>query len=178
MPMPIEVTKKWLSGVIIDLGLCPFAKKEFDADRIHYAVIKGDDRTDHLEQIILQCAALDKDMERETSLLIFPDALSDFEDYLDFLDIATALLEAQGYIGIYQLASFHPNYQFEDVEAGDASHYTNKSPYPMIHILREASVARAVAAFPNPENIPDRNIKLTRALGADAMQALLVACYK
>lgn len=173
----ISHTKKWLSDVIIAHSLCPFAKREYDAGRIYYAVIVAKDLQGQLEQILLECIALDRDADRETSLLIFPNALSNFETYLDILELATAVLEDQNYAGIYQLASFHPQYQFEGVEETDASHYTNRSPYPMVHILREASVQKAVESHPNPEGIPDRNIELTQELGLDAMQALLKSCY-
>lgn len=174
----INQTKKWLSSVIIDHTLCPFAKREYDNNRIHYAVIEATDLQSQLEQIIMQCAALDNDADRETSLLIFPLALSDFEDYLDVLGTATALLEKQGYEGIYQLASFHPKYCFANAPHDDASNYTNRSPYPMLHVLRESSVETALENFPNPENIPDRNIKLTKNLGLNAMKKLLADCYK
>lgn len=174
----IAQTRKWLSTVVIELGLCPFARREFESDRIHYAVIREADLERQLEQLILHCAALDKDDSIETSLLIFPKALSDYQDYLDILSLATDLLDAQGYSGIYQLASFHPAYCFAKVKADDASHYTNRSPYPMLHILREGSLEAALKSYPNPENIPERNIELTRKIGVKAMQNLLAQCYK
>lgn len=176
MASVIDHTKKWLSTVIIGHGFCPFAKREFDLERIHYAVIEAAGLEAQLEQLILHCAALDQDASRETSLLIFPATLSDFEDYLDLLDIATDLLKSQGYEGIYQLASFHPEYLFADVPPDDASHYTNRSPYPMLHILREASVEAVLKTYPDPENIPARNIQLTQSLGADTLRNLLNAC--
>ena len=172
----IDHTKKWLSTVIIGHRLCPFAKREFDLDRIYYAVIEATGLEAQLEQLILHCAALDADSNRETSLLIFPTALSDFEAYLDLLDIAQDLLKSQGYEGIYQLASFHPDYLFADVPADDASNYTNRSPYPMLHILREASVEAVLKTYPDPENIPARNIQLTQSLGVDTLRNLLTAC--
>lgn len=174
----ITQTKTWLSSVIIALGLCPFAKREYDDDRIHYAVIAATDLQSQLEHIILHCAALDKDADRETSLLIFPEALFEFGDYLDMLDVATALLEKRGYEGVYQLASFHPEYCFADASHDDPSNYTNRSPYPMVHILREASITAALEYFPNPEDIPERNIRMTRELGLQAMTELLDECYK
>ena len=174
----IAQTKKWLSSVVIAHNLCPFAKREFDLDRIHYEVIESEDVQDKLEQLILECAALDKTKDIETSLLIFSAALSSFEDYLDLLHMAKVLLKAQGYEGVYQLASFHPNYCFEDVSADDPSNYTNRSPYPILHILRESSVEAAVKTYPNPEKITERNIKLTRELGVEFMKELFVACYK
>ncbi len=174
----IDHTKKWLSDVIIGHGFCPFAKREYDLGRIHYAVIEVSDTQSQLEQIIAHCSALDNDAERETSLLIFPTALSDFEEYLDLLEIANALLSDQGYEGIYQLASFHPDYCFDGVSPDDPSHYTNRSPYPMLHILREASVEAVLKTHPNPEIIPERNIQLTQELGLKIMQDALAACYK
>ncbi len=174
----INQTQKWLETVIIGQGFCPFAKREHDLSRIHYAVISAADVQSQLACLILECAALDKYIKRETSLLIFPTALSDFESYLDLLEMATALLKTQGYEGIYQLASFHPKYRFEGAPHDDPANYTNRSPYPMLHILRESSVELAVKNHPNPENIPDRNIALTQALGLQAMTKLLASCFR
>lgn len=181
MPNPstvIDQTKKWLSTVVIEHTLCPFAKREFDTDRIHYDVIAATEIQVQLEHIIMHCAALDQDPTIETSLLIFPTTLYSFEDYLEMFDIAKALLKAQKYEGIYQLASFHPDYCFEGLPTNDPSHYTNRSPYPMVHILREASLEAALKNYPNPEKIPERNIELTQAIGLTVMQKLLAECYK
>jgi len=174
----IEQTKKWLSTVVIAHNLCPFAKREFDSGRIHYAVMESETLEKQLEQLILECAALDNDSNRETSLLIFPTSLSNFDDYLDVLDLANSLLKAQGYEGIYQLASFHPDYCFEDVEPNDPANYTNRSPYPMLHILREASVEQALENYPSPEKIPERNVELARDLSLPVMQDLLAKCFR
>jgi len=173
----IKHTQKWLLTVIIEHRFCPFAKPEYDNNSIHYEVIESADLPSQLEQILGHCSALDKDGDRETSLLIFPSGLSDFEDYLDMLDIANALLKAEGYEGIYQLASFHPQYRFAHANSNDPSHYTNRSPYPMVHILRESSIETALKNYPTPEKIPEQNIALTQSLGLKAMQALLAACY-
>jgi len=172
----IRHTKKWLSTVVIAHGLCPFAKQEFDSGRIHYAVIETESLEAQLEQLVLECQALDNDPARETSLLIFPRALSDFQDYLDLLELATALLKAQDYEGIYQLASFHPDYRFEGAGPDDPANYTNRSPYPMLHILQEASVEQALRGYPNPEKIPQRNIERMQALGLNFMHELLDDC--
>jgi len=150
----IDQTKKWLSSVIIEHNLCPFAKREYDNNRIHYVVINAADLQHQLEHIIMECIALDNDANRETSLLIFPVALSGFQEYLDLLAIATDLLRQQGYEGIYQFASFHPNYCFAGTRSDDPSNYTNRAPYPMIHILREANLEAALKNYPNPKNIP------------------------
>lgn len=171
-------TQNWLSRVVIEHKLCPFAKAEFDAGRIHYAVITAADLQSQLEHVLAACDALSADESLETSLLIFPSALLDFGDYLDVLALSEQLLEDQGYGGIFQLASFHPHYIFEGPAPDDASHYTNRSPYPVLHILREASVAAALARYPKPETIPARNIALMRRLGARAMQDLLASCLR
>ena len=170
--------KAWLSSVIIAHGLCPFAKREFDNDRIHYAVIKAQTKEAQLQQLILECLALDNKPERETTLLIFPNSLSDFENYLDMAALAGALLKEQGYEGIYQLASFHSKYIFDGAPPNDAANYTNRSPYPMLHILREASVEQVLKSYPNPKKIPERNIELTRSLGEKEMKYLLAASIK
>ncbi len=174
----IRQTQKWLSSIVIAHEFCPFAKREFDAGRIHYAVIEAANLKRQLEAVMRHCIALDCDMSRETSLLIFPNGLSEFEVYLDLLQLANILLKDQDYEGQYQLASFHPQYLFDGVVKTDPSHYTNRSPYPMLHILRESSVEKALESFPNPEKIPSRNIELTQELGLKKMQALFAACYK
>ena len=174
----IEHTKNWLSNVIIKHSICPFAKREFDNNKINYVVIHATELETQLEHLITECKYLDDEDSRETSLLIFSNSLSDFEDYLDLVEIATELMTKQGYEGIYQLASFHPNYRFADTKIDDASNYTNRSPYPMLHILRETSIEKALARFPNPENIPERNIQLTQNLGLQAMRKLLSDCYE
>jgi len=171
-------TQNWLLNVVIKHGFCPFAKLEYDNNRIHYEVIDTADLETQLEQIHNQCMALDENRERETSLLILPAGLSDFENYLDMLDIANALLKAEGYEGIYQLASFHPKYCFEGAVPNDPSNYTNRSPYPMVHLLRESSVETALKNYPSPEIIPERNIQLTKKLGLTVMQDLLAEAYK
>jgi len=119
---------------VIGHGLCPFAKTEFDAGRIDYAVITAEGLENLIEPVLTACDALNTDKTIATSLLIYPGAFLDFEDYLDALDLAERLLTDQGYDGIYQLASFHPRYVFDGAAAEDASHYTNRSPYPMFHI--------------------------------------------
>ena len=171
-------TKAWLRDVIIAHTFCPFAKREDEMDRIHYAVIDAKDVDTLIDQMLTHCAALDKYSGRETTLLIFPLGLSDFEDYLDVLDLANAQLSEQGYEGVYQLASFHPDYRFEGAPHDDPANYTNRSPHPMIHILREASVEAAVKMHPNAEAIPARNVDYARGLGLTAMQDLLARCRK
>ncbi len=174
----IQQTQKWLSTVIIRHTICPFAKREFEKDSIYYETIESDDLHQQLEQMILCCVQLDNNNDIETSLLIFSKSLADFDEYLDFIEIADALMHKQGYEGTYQLASFHPDYCFEGSDENDASNYTNRSPYPMLHIIREASLEKVLSSYTNPEEIPQRNIEYTRKLGLKAMQKLLSDCYK
>jgi len=171
----ISHTKKWLAGFIIKHNICPFAKREYDNDSIHYEVMLSNKLENQLQELIYSCEQLDKSEEIETSLLLLPNGLDDFDDYLDFLQLANDLMHQQGYEGVYQLASFHPDYCFDGVDAEDASNFTNRSPYPMLHLIRESSLEKVLAHYPNPENIPSRNIEYTRELGSVALQKLLIS---
>jgi len=165
--------RRWLSDLVIAHNLCPFAKREFDAGRVRFQVLSGNKKATSLETIVSELKVLDEQPEIETTLLIFADSLRGFPEYLDFLDIAQALLEDQGYEGIYQLASFHPEYQFVDSDYDDLSNYTNRSPLPVIHLLREASIEQAVASYEDIDNVPTRNIALAQSRGAAYWKALL-----
>jgi len=173
----ISATQSWLKNIIIEYSICPFAKRELERGSIRFSVNHDNDIERCLLHLMKECDLLDTDDSIATTLLIYADALAVFDDYLDFLELAEALLTEQGYEGIYQLASFHPDYCFEDADQNDPANYTNRSPYPMLHLLRESSIEQAVKAYPHPENIPQRNIELTRQLGLTKMQALLSACY-
>jgi hypothetical protein len=177
MMKAIEDTKKWLKTVVIAHNICPFAKRVFDADGIYFAVENSTDMEMCLENLIDECTRLDENENIETTLLIYPKAFANFDEYLDFVEIAERLLEVEDYEGIYQLASFHPNYCFEGSNENDAANYTNRSPYPMLHLLREESLEKALETYPNPENIPENNIKLTRELGLQKLKETLAACY-
>ncbi len=170
-------TLAWLKSVIIEYSICPFAKRELERGSIYFSVNHDTTIEQCLLHLMLECDRLDTAPDIETTLLIYADAFAEFDDYLDFLGIAETLLIEQGYEGIYQLASFHPDYYFQGVEPDDAANYTNRSPYPMLHLLRESSLEQAIAGHPDPENIPQHNIELTRKLGLAKMQALLAACY-
>lgn len=174
----IEHTKRWIEMVILACDFCPFAGREFARNSIHYSVIRGRDIERCLELLIEECVLLDAEADIETSLLLLPDAFADFDDFLDLVGIADALLIDQGYEGIYQLASFHPDYCFADQEVTDPANYTNRSPYPMLHLLREASLERVLADHPDPDLIPQRNIEYARRQGLEKMRALLDACTR
>jgi hypothetical protein len=177
MMKAIEDTKKWLKTVVIAHNICPFAKRVVDNGSIHFAIDNSTNMEMCLENLLDECTRLDENENIETTLLIYPKTFADFDEYLDFVEIAQRLLEVEDYEGIYQLASFHPNYCFEGSTDTDAANYTNRSPYPMLHLLREESLEKALENYPNPENIPENNIKLTRELGLQKMKETLAACY-
>ncbi len=170
-------TQAWLKSVIIELGICPFAKRELERGSIYFSVNHDTEIEQCLLHLMLECDRLDTDPGIETTLLIYTDAFAAFDDYLDFVEIAESLLIEQDYEGTYQLASFHPDYCFQGSNPDDAANYTNRAPYPMLHLLRETSIEQAVASHPNPESIPQHNIELTRKLGLAKMQTLLAACF-
>lgn len=173
----IKQTENWLTSFIITYNICPFAKREHDKASIRYAVIESNKLEQCLESVITECQRLDSETEIETTLLIFPAQFNHFDDYLDFLELAESLLIEQQYEGVYQLASFHPDYCFEGETNKDPANYTNRSPYPMLHLIREASLERALSSFPHPEQIPERNIVLTREMGLEKLQTILKNCY-
>ncbi|MBE9525568.1 MAG: DUF1415 domain-containing protein [Proteobacteria bacterium] len=172
----IQQTQCWLDKFIIALNICPFASKERDKGSIRFFVDENSNLANVLENFVLECERLDQNDEIETTLFILGAMAEDFEDYLDFLDIANQLLISQGYEGVYQLASFHPQYMFAESEKDEAANYTNRSPYPMLHIIREESLEKALLTYPNPELIPENNIALCRKMGVEKTQAILSAC--
>ena len=169
----IRQTRDWLEQVVIKLNLCPFAAAPFNQQRIHYNVCHEVDTAERLRALVKAIDLLEDDDSIETCLLIFSDNTLSFDAYLDLLAMADALLDECGYRGQFQLASFHPDYRFEETAEDDASNYTNRSPYPMLHLLRENSLAQAIASYPDPENIPARNIKKMRTLGRQQIQKIL-----
>jgi len=173
----VNDTKSWLSTVVIGMNFCPFAGREFRRGSIHYEVLKSADRKEILTRLALEFQRLDDNPEIETTLIILPGQLDEFRKYLDIIDLCQELLEEEDYEGTYQIASFHPSYLFAGSKESDPSNYTNRSPYPMIHILREASITKALESYPDPENIPARNIALANEKGLEAMKALWKACF-
>ncbi len=169
-------TQSWLKNVIIQHNICPFAREVVEKNTLHYCIDEAEKIEENLQTLIDEAVRLDSDDAIETTLLIYPNNFDDFDAFLEYLELANKLLELQGYEGVYQLASFHPDYCFEGAAETDAANYTNRSPYPMLHLIREESIAKALKTFPHPENIPLRNIELTRELGLAKMQALLAAC--
>ena len=173
----ITPVKKWLEQLVIGLNLCPFAKQEFINNRIRFYPSKATTIEALLVELQQELERLNSDNTIETTLLIHPHILADFYDYNDFLDIADGLLIEMELDGIYQIASFHPHYQFADTEPDDAENYTNRSPYPLLHLIREQSLAKAVANYPHPELIPERNIKLMKEMGHDKLHTLFTSYF-
>jgi uncharacterized protein len=173
----INPVRHWVENVVVGLNLCPFAKRELVNNRIRFSVTDALTEEHLLENLQTELELLDRQEAIETTLLIHPNVLQDFYDYNQFLDRADSLLEQMGLIGVYQIASFHPDYQFVGTEPDDVENYTNRSPYPMLHLLREESLEQAIANYPDPEQIPGLNIARLKSLGRDKVQALLQECF-
>lgn len=164
---PIAATQRWLQRAVIGLNLCPFAKAVVAKRQVRF-VLSDATTPEQLLQTLGEELALLRDTPAEqtdTTLIVHPQVLTDFLDYNDFLDLADGLVESMELDGVLQVASFHPDYQFAGSEPDDIANYTNRSPYPTLHLLREDSVARAVDSFPDPDAIVDRNIETLTQLG-------------
>ena len=170
----VHAMQRWLERAVIGLNLCPFAKAVHVKGQIHYAVSHATDVEalrealgTELDGLLAEAAAV-----RDTTMLMAPDMLADFLDFNDFLAEADALLAERGLEGTVQIASFHPDFQFGGTAPDDITNYTNRAPYPTLHLLREDSVARAVQAFPEAEAIFERNMQTLEDLGHAGWQAL------
>ena len=175
-PAQVEAeVRRWLERAVIGLNLCPFAKAVYTKQQVRIVVSDASTERALLEQLGEEMALLrDTPAERiDTTLLVHPQVLGDFLDYNDFLDDADALIEAMELEGVLQVASFHPHYQFAGTEPDDAENLTNRAPWPILHLLREDSIDRAVAAYPEPDAIIERNVASMQALGADGFRRLL-----
>lgn len=163
----VAETREWLRKAVIGLNLCPFANAVHVRNQIRYAVSQAETPEELLADLVSELRLLEAaDPEDiDTTLLIHPKVLGDFLAYNDFLDVADDALEELGLVGEIQIASFHPRYQFADSGPEDIENFTNRSPYPMLHLLREASVERAVEAVPDPSEIYERNMETLRRLG-------------
>ena len=172
----IADTVRWLERAVIGLNLCPFAKAPHVKGQIHYAVSEAKGLEGLRDELIeeLQALAALPIEQRETTLLVIPQLLRDFLDFNDFLDEADGVLQELDLEGEFQVASFHPDFQFGGTEVDDITNCTNRSPYPMLHLIREASIDRAVAAFPEAEAIFETNMATMEKLGLDGWKALNV----
>jgi hypothetical protein len=174
-PDPIDATRRWVERAVIGLNLCPFAKAVHAKGQVRYVLSDASTPDALLEQLGEELLYL-RDTPAElvdTTLVVHPRVLGDFLDYNDFLEQADALVAELDLEGVLQVASFHPDYQFADSHPDDVENFTNRSPHPTLHLLREASVTRAVAAYPDPDAIIDRNIQTLRTLGRNGWRKLL-----
>ena len=173
----INQTKKWINEVVIGCGFCPFASKVMRDRKVHFRMEDTETLSICLEAFLQECERLDKDVSIETTIIIMPNSFEQFSNYLDFIALVEKLLTKHHYDGVYQVASFHPDYCFEGESPDDASNYTNRSPYPMLHILRESSITQAVMQHANADEIPKRNINFAREKGAAYMKMLRDSCF-
>ena len=171
-----EQTTNWIRSVVIDCNFCPFAAKALLKKSIRYIIKSSVSLDETLDELKKELDFLETDSEIETSFIILPNDYQDFESYLNLVKKAERLLTKENYDGIYQIASFHPDYCFAGANVDDAANYTNRSVYPMLHILREESITKALRLFPNPEQIPQHNIDFARQKGLQYMQLLRAAC--
>ncbi len=169
----IAQCQQWVDKIIINLNFCPFAKKEFVNNTIYYPIFRNVDKPQALQHLVEQCEYLTEHQEISTSLIIFPEQFSLFEDYLDLVSLAERCLVKKGYEGVYQIASFHPDYYFAGVDEDDVSNYTNRAPFPILHLLREDSLAKAINSHPDAEGIPDKNIALCERKGVEFFKTFL-----
>ncbi|MBJ7539034.1 DUF1415 domain-containing protein [Marinomonas transparens] len=171
-------TMKWVNEFIIKLNVCPFAKREVERESVRFVVLRSKKVDVALEELMTEVAWLDEHPETETTLLIFPTLFKDFFRYLDFVEVAENLMFDQGCEGVYQLATFHPDYCFAGAEPGDVSNYTNRSPYPMLHLLREGSLDKAIEIYGDTSAIPVRNVEKMEEQGAAKLETIFASCMK
>ena len=171
-------TKHWLEHIVIGLNFCPFAKKEFVNNTIHYATSNTGLLEQALNEVAAQLQHLLEHPEIETTLVIYTTGFRNFDKYLDLVDYANELLMDMGLDGEIQIASFHPDYVFEGEDEQGASNYTNRSPLPTLHLIREASMAKVLAVYQNPEQIPEDNIALAEEKGAKFFKQFLAGLNK
>lgn len=167
----VSKTHGWIGEFVAKLNICPFAAGPLARSSVWYRVSQSVETNDVYRDFL---QALDEFVrlpveQAETGLFIMPDALAVFDDYLAFLELAEAALEPAGLVGLIQLASFHPDYVFADVDPDDPANLTNRSPYPMLHFIREDELEKALAGYPDPESIPERNVALLRGMRPDQL---------
>ena len=174
----ISAVQHWVETLVVGLNLCPFAKRELAKNRVRFLVSSASSEEQLLGDLESELILLESDNHIETTLLIHPRVLQDFYDYNQFLDYAEGLVTQMNMEGLYQIASFHPEYQFAGTEPDDVENYTNRAPFPLLHLLREESLERAIDSYPQVEQIPDRNIERLNDLGQDKVHALLRSCFE
>ena len=172
----IKQTTNWIKKIVIGCNFCPFAAKAFAKKSIRYVVQETTDFKSALTALAEEFEFLNSNINIETTLIIYSNGFSDFLQYLDLVDKGERLLTKENYEGIYQLASFHPQYLFAGSNENDPANYTNRSPYPMLHILREESITKALENFDDPDRIPEKNIAFAKTKGIEYMKMLAASC--
>lgn len=172
----IEQTLNWIREVVIKCNFCPFAAKEVKRNSIHYEVMMQADRNAAVEAFLRECKRLDADAGIETTLLIFPQSFLRFNEYLELVKFVERAVRKNGYEGVYQVATFHPDYFFAGAPMDDAANFTNRSIYPMLHILRESGIEAVLEKYAEPERIPEANMRFAREHGAAYMKMLRDSC--
>jgi hypothetical protein len=173
----ITQTINWINKVVIGCNFCPFAAKVLNDNKVNYCVEESNNPSQCLDFFLKELLFLDANPTIETSFLIFTNVLKNFDEYLQFVSKAESLLKKNEYSGIYQVASFHPNYLFADSKEEDAENYTNRSIYPMVHLLRESSIDKAVEFYTNTHSIPEKNIAFAKQKGELYMKMLRDSCF-
>ena len=173
---PVAATRRWLRDAVVGLNLCPFAGSVMNGEQLRVVQTQARSSPALLRRLGAELQLLEADSRIETTLLVHPRVLAEFVDYNEFLEQADALLLALDLAGVFQIASFHPQYQFAGTSKDAAENYSNRSPYPMLHILREASLSAAIDSHPDPAAIPAANIRRLNQLGTEHMAALHAAC--
>ena len=169
---------QWVNTFVMEMNLCPFAKHEMLNNRVRFATTRAITEDQLLKSLQDELELLNSDPSVETTLLIHSNVLQDFYDYNQFLSNADNLLLEMGLEGTYQVASFHPDYQFGGTNPDDAENYTNRSPYTLLHLIREASLERAIVEYPDVDQVPIRNVALMNSLGHNKLQALFESLFK
>lgn len=169
----IAATKTWINEVVVGLQFCPFAAPVIKQDGLHVVFSEANDRLNILTDLMLLVKQMDEIGDIQTALLVFELTEGDFEAYLDMVEEAEYILSGSGYDGVYQLATFHPQYCFEGTNVDEASNFTNRSPYPMLHLLREDDLEKAISHYPNTDEIPERNVKVAEEKGKDYFERIL-----
>lgn len=168
----IAHTKKWIQEVVIGCNFCPFAAREYNKGTIHFEIADDPGLKSILEIFVRELQRLEERQDIETTLIILVTGFSDFNEYLNLVDTTEKLLKKENYEGVYQVASFHPHYILQGSTEDDPANFTNRSPYAMLHLLREDSISKAVDKYPDASSIPLKNIEFARQKGLAYMQSL------
>ncbi|WP_421780789.1 DUF1415 domain-containing protein [Kiloniella litopenaei] len=168
----LELTQLWVDAMVIGQNLCPFAAPERNRRSIRYVIVEEKNLSKAIEKFLNELLSLQQSSEEEasTSLVIFPAGFEDFDAFLELLENAEDALVQAGAEGLFQLASFHPKYQFDGLPSEDITNWTNRSPFPVLHIIREGQMGRVLDSYKSPEEIPERNMALMEKLGVKGLK--------